>query len=338
MKAPLLRRAAPSKDSTVSHQLGQSWRKFNPRMADNNERLVMTAYPSALFAWALLWLPALLLKAGLGPALRGAFVGAGPWVQMAEHAGNFFSQVTAVSTSTLLLALGLSSLRIEAQLLLRLGVACCAALPTAILFLAQRAILPHFATGVAALLSGSALLLGASATHMPRRARWALMLCGAAVMARSFTEFSWWAPWASTLSAPASALGATLCTAALVLALMHLHQSALSSAVILGAGLLLGIASQNASQLDCVPTFLLAQTLHGMADGDSMGPMLVQFCTALVALAVHFGTFRTSPMHFALLLVLLTALSPLTPLSSSALALAGIFVLVVDGSNARPAR
>lgn len=294
----------------------------------------MNAYRSALLAWALLWLPALLLKAGLGPALRGAFVGAGPWVQFAEHAGNFFSQVTAVSTSTLLLALGLSSLRIEGKLLLRLGVAVCAALPTAILFLAQRAVLPHFATGIAALLSGSALLLGASATHMHKRARWALMLCGAAVMARSFTEFSWWASWASTLGAPASALGAILCTAALVLGLVHAHERALSSAAILGAGLLLGVASQNASQLDFPPTFLLAQTLHGMADGVSMGPVLVQFCTAVAALIAYFGTIVTNPKQFTLLLVLVTAFTPLTPLSSSALALAGIVLLVVDTPNA----
>jgi hypothetical protein len=291
----------------------------------------MPAYSSALLAWALLWLPALLLKAGLGPALRGAFVGAGRWVSYAEHAGNFFSQVTAVSTTTLLVALGLSSLRVEANLLLRLGTALSAALPTAILFLAQRAVLPHFATGLAAFLSGLALLLGASAAHVAPRARGSLMLCGAAVIARAFTEFSWWASWASGLGAAASSLGSVLCTTALVLGLFHLHQRPLKSAVILGAGLLLGVACQNASQLDFPPTFLVAQTLRQMADRDSMGPMLVQFCTALFALLVYFGTFRNQPQHFTLLLVLLTVLTPLTPLSSSALALAGIFLLAVDG-------
>jgi hypothetical protein len=291
----------------------------------------MPAYSSALLAWALLWLPALLLKAGLGPALRGAFVGAGRWVSYADHAGNFFSQVTAVSTTTLLVALGLSSLRVEAKLLLRLCTTVCAALPTAILFLAQRAVLPHFATGVAAFLSGAALLLGASASHLALRARWSLMLCGAATMARACTEFSWWASWASGLGAAAGSLGSVLCTAALVLGLFHLHRRPLKSAAILGAGLLLGIGSHNVSQLDYPPVFLLAQTLRQMADNDSMGPMLVQFCTALLALLVYFGSYRESPLHFTLLLVLLTVLTPLTPLSSSALALAGIFLLVVDG-------
>lgn len=294
----------------------------------------MLAYSSALLIWAVLWLPALLLKAGLGPALRGAFVGADRWVLYADHAGNFFSQVTAVSTSTLLVVLGLSGLRSETKLLLRLSSALSAALPTAILFLAQRTTLPHLASAVAALLSGLVLLLGTNATHFPSKLRWSFLLSGGCVIARACAQFAWGMPMDGLVTAAASAFASICSISALVLGLWYLYDGALKTAVVLGLGLLLGIASGHAGTLHSTALFLVAQTIRGMADSAALGAATyVQFSIAALSAVAHFGTWRTDPRRFALSIVLLTIHTSLAPLPCSVIALAGIFLLVIYGAD-----
>ena len=143
-----------------------------------------------LFSWAAVWLISLLLKAGISPALRGAFVGADGFIQFSEHAGNFFSQAAAISTSTMLIILALSSLRAGSKLMLRLLLLLTASLPTALLFIAQRATLPHAATGVSAICAGSVVLLGTLLSQVRGAPRWIAICCGFSLILRTLGEFA----------------------------------------------------------------------------------------------------------------------------------------------------
>jgi hypothetical protein len=114
--------------------------------------------------------------------------------------------------------------------------------------------------------------------------------------------------------------------------LWALHTSPAKSALILGVGSLLGLSSMRAGTLDVPWMFLLAQTFHGMADPAAFGSLgFIQLSIATVALLSHFPTFRREPGLFTLLIVLVTIHTALTPLSSSVIGLAGIFLLSIYG-------
>jgi len=282
-------------------------------------------------SWVLIWLFGLFLKAGLSPALRGAFVGSDPWIMFAEQLGDFFSQLTAVSTSTLIIVLGLAALRADAQLLLRLSAVLSASLSALVLFLAQRTVLPYFAIGLAVFCAGLVVVLAAFQLRRADTGRWVLALCGGSVLLKTVEEFAGRLSLGPELVQVATALAQLFSLAGIVLALHLFHRSRpLKTAVLVGLGCFLGLASARAGLIDSPPLFLIARVLDEMANNDDVARTAgwIFSCVAVIFCANLYSQ-RRSPTGMLLLSVLLVSHCPLTPLTAGILTLSGVLTLVL---------
>ncbi len=284
-----------------------------------------------LYAWAGFWLVALIVKGGVEPALRGAFVGADSIIESTEHIGDFLSQVAALATTILLVVAGLGGLRIDTRLLLRIFNALLVSLPTAIVFLAQRTTLPHFATGLAAACAGGSLLLGTWLAKLDRSTTRSLLLCGLSVTARAASEL---------LKAGSSTEGASepLLQVAHVLALTATINAFLPSVLLspkrlalsLGLGALLGQASGHSGSIHSTPLLVLARTLNAVTTHPSS--LSAGLFVALLSLSVVCARrFLSRCARLLLVCVLLASHAQLTPLVASAFALCGVFLPFIYG-------
>ncbi len=293
-------------------------------------------YSSLLFAWMLTWLAGLFLKAGVSPALRGAFVGADRFIRWSETAGNFFSQVTAVSTSTLLIVLSLASLRVDSKLVLRLVVALCASLPTAIVLLAQRSTLPYFATSLAAVSTGLVLLLGTLLSSRRDAMTWILLLCGLAVMGQGGKQFLTGFVLSEDLSKIGQHFSIYASGAATFVALLHLsgRRRPLKSALILGGGVLLGLASAHHGTITSPTLFVIGKSLAEITQSASDGANSAWlFSTVLLLLVANLSLGFRHPEKMIVTCVLLAAHAQLTPLTAGVIALGGVVLVLVHGTK-----
>lgn len=297
-------------------------------------------YSGIFSAWAFIWISGLLLKSGLSPALQGAFVGAGEWISLAEHAGNFFSQAAAVSTSTMLIMFALGSLRANSGIILRLSTALVASLPTAILFLAQRATLPHFVTNLAAACAGLVLILGTLQSTLRSGVRTVFLLCGLSVILDAIAQNYFPGTLGAATMLVSQGLSFVFSSLAVGGAFFIFHRKApLKASVVLGVGFLLALLSAQSAAISSPATLLVARCVEEMSlNRLGENSLNWQFSIVVVMLVTNVYAWRNSPCLLLLVNVLLASHVPLTPLTSGVLTLGGIALLVIYGVDSSKER
>lgn len=204
--------------------------------------------------WSFSALLSLTLAGGVSPALRGAFVGADAWILRVDHAGQLTSQVAAITTTLLLVQLGVMAISAARSPWFGLSAALSGAVPTFLLFFAYKATMPGVFTWISAVATALTLLLCALITGTRHRLHKVTLLSGLAILGVALSHFeapSKWLPLTVPLGRGLTVVAGAACLA-LHFSLVHaLSRKRLWFPVALGgAAVLLGASANAATRPD----------------------------------------------------------------------------------------
>lgn len=296
----------------------------------------MTVHP---LVWAIqLWVVAsvisLVLSVGLSRALRGAYVGAEPWIIHIDHSAALTSQVAAICTTLLLVYMGLLSARASKNLVIGLGGALLGVVPTLLVFYAHRFAMPQIYTWIAAVSGGSALLVSAHQSRNNHLMRVIVALGGLTLLSAALRAGGLSGSGAPLLAEVGSVLQSFFAWCAFITAAyFHLwfpKRKPLRAALLFGGTVLLA-ATAGAATENATPRWIL---LTGRAIGElsSSGVMWtggsVAFSGALLLMGSTLLSRPGSLMALVSSILALCCFAPTSPLVIAWMTLCGYIAVV----------